>query len=93
LHGKRVFLSKNKSVMTTLTLELETNDTVAAAYRSARPAEKTRFNAYLHVLLEQFILRERARTDMYAALDALHEEAEQNGLTDDIIEALLADES
>ena len=79
--------------MTTLTLELETNDTVAAAYRSARPAEKTRYNAYLNALLEQFILREQARTDMYNALDTLHEEAEKNGLTDELIEELLADES
>jgi hypothetical protein len=90
---KRVFLSKNKSVMTTLTLKLETNDSVAAAYRSAKPSEKSRMKAYLHVLLEQFIVRERARVEMYSALDKLHDEAENNGLTDDIIEELLADES
>jgi hypothetical protein len=79
--------------MTTLTLKLETNETVAAAYRNAGPSEKTRLKAYLHVLLEQFIVRERARKEMYAALDTLHEEAELNGLTDDMIEELLADES
>jgi hypothetical protein len=93
LTWKGLFLSKNKSVMTTLTLRLETNDAVAAAYRNARPEEKTRLKAYLHVLLEQFSLRERARIDMYAALNALHEEAENNGLTDELIESLLADES
>jgi hypothetical protein len=79
--------------MTTLTLKLETNETVAAAYRNARPSEKTRLKAYLNVLLEQFIVRERARTAMYVALDKLHEEAEANGLTDELIEELLADES
>jgi hypothetical protein len=76
--------------MTTLTLKLEANDIVAAAYRSAKPAEKSRMKAYLHVLLEQFIVRERARVEMYSALDKLHDEAENNGLTDDIIEELLA---
>jgi hypothetical protein len=79
--------------MTTLTLKLERNKTVAAAYRSAVLSEKTRIKAYLHVLLEQFIVRERARKEMYVALDTLHEEAELNGLTDEIIEELLADES
>lgn len=79
--------------MTTLTLKLETNETVAAAYRNARPSEKTRIKAYLHVLLEQFIVRERARDDMYTALDKLHDEAEKNGLTDKIIDELLAEES
>lgn len=79
--------------MTTLTLKLETNETIAAAYRNAQPSEKTRLKAYLNVLLEQFIVRERARADMYIALDKLHEEAESNGLTDELIEELLADES
>ena len=79
--------------MTTLTLKLETNETVAAAYRNAQPSEKTRMKAYLNALLEQFILRERARGEMYMALDKLHDEAEKNGLNDAIIEELLADES
>jgi hypothetical protein len=79
--------------MTTLTLKLETNETVAAAYRNAQPSEKTRMKAYLNALLEQFIVRERARGEMYTALDKLHDEGEKNGLTDDIIEELLADES
>lgn len=79
--------------MTTLTLKLETNETVATAYRNARPSEKTRIKAYLNSLLEQFIVREWARGDMYTALDKLHEEAENSGLTDAIIEELLADES
>jgi hypothetical protein len=87
-----VFLSKYL-IMTTLTLKLETNETVASAYRSARPSEKTRIKAYLNMLLAQFIVQERARGDMYAALDRLHDEADKNGLTDDIIEELLADES
>jgi hypothetical protein len=77
--------------MTTLTLKLETNEAVAAAYRSARPSDKTRIINYLHILLEQFILREQARGETYAALDKLHDEADSNGLTDEIIEELLAD--
>jgi hypothetical protein len=79
--------------MTTLTLKLETNETVAAAYRNAQPSEKTRMKAYLNALLEQFIVCERARGEMYIALDKLHDEAEKNGLSDAIIEELLADES
>jgi hypothetical protein len=79
--------------MTTLTLKLETNETVAAAYRNAQPSEKTRMKAYLNALLEQFIVRERARGEMYMALDKLHDEAEKNGLNDAIIEELLAHES
>jgi hypothetical protein len=86
------FCQKNR-IMTTLTLKLETNETVATAYRNARPSEKTRIKAYLHVLLEQFIVRERARDEMYTALNKLHDEAEKNGLTDEIIDELLADES
>jgi hypothetical protein len=79
--------------MTTLTLELETNETVAAAFRNTQFADKTRLNAYLHLLLEKYILREKARLDMFSTLEKLHDEAESNGLTDDIIEELLADES
>lgn len=79
--------------MTTLTLKFEIEEHWIDTYRKAKPSEKLRIKALIQDLFKHALFQDKARHDMYSALDKLHDEAEKNGINDDIIEALLADES
>ncbi len=85
------FCIKNND-MTTLTFQIDINEQLATAYHQAAPAEKSRIQQQVNALLERALLRETARKKMYFLLDELHAEAKSNGLTDDILAELLADE-
>ena len=78
--------------MTTLTLKIATNEQSAALYRNANQTEQRRIKALFQIFFEKAVQHEKARSAMYKALDVLHAEADANGLTDEIIEELLADE-
>ncbi len=79
--------------MTTLTLKFEVEEHWVNTYRKAKPSEKSRIKALIQDLFKHALFQDKARHDMYSALDKLHDEAESNGINDDIIEELLADES
>jgi transcription-repair coupling factor (superfamily II helicase) len=77
--------------MTTLTLKLEINEQLAEAYKKASPEQKNQIKKIFNALLQKAFLRDKARVDMYAILQELHNEAEINGLSDEILEELLTD--
>ena len=77
--------------MTTLTLKIQEDEFWAAAYRNAKPAAKREIKKLLIAFLKHTLVREKARVKMYAALDELHNEAETNSLTEDLIAELLTD--
>lgn len=78
--------------MTTLTFQIDINDQLAIAYHQSAPSEKSRIKQQMNALLEQALVRDSARKRMYLILDELHAEAKANGLTDEILAELLADE-
>ena len=78
--------------MTTLTLKIAANEQSATLYRNANQEEQRRIKALFQIFFEKAVQHDKARSRMYQALDALHAEADANGLTDEIIEELLADE-
>ena len=77
--------------MTTLTLKIHEDDYLAAAYRNAKPAAKREIKKMLIAFLKHTLVRDKARIKMYSALTDLHNEAEINGLTEDMITELLTD--
>ena len=76
--------------MTTLTLKIPIKEQLAEAYRKAHPSEKLKIKHLFNLLLEKTLLHDQARSNMYAVLTELHVEAQKNGLTDDILEEILA---
>lgn len=77
--------------MTTLVLEIQAKEQLVEAYRNALPNAKNEINAFISFWLERALLRNKARQTMFTLLDELHDEAEANGLTDDVLEELLKD--
>jgi hypothetical protein len=78
--------------MTTLTFQIDINDKLARAYYQSAPAEKSLIKRQINALLERALLRDAARKKLPILLDELHAQAKANGLTDDILAELLADE-
>jgi hypothetical protein len=78
--------------MTTLTFQIDINDQLANAYYQSAPAEKSLIQQQINALLERAFLRDQARKRLPFLLDELHAEAKANGLTDEILAELLADE-
>ncbi len=78
--------------MAILTLKIEEDELLIAAYRNAKPAVKREIKKGLIAFLKHTLVRDNARSKMYAILDELHDEAEANGLTEDKIAELLADD-
>lgn len=78
--------------MTTLTFKLSINEQLAEAYKKAQPAEKLKIKYLFNQLLERALLHDQNRKNMYTILAELHVEAKYNGLTDDILEEILAED-
>jgi hypothetical protein len=76
--------------MTTLTLHFNLDDSLAAAYRQAKPKERENVKKLFERLLSnQF--RKQGIEDMIQRMDEIGKEAEANGLTEDIIDEILAE--
>jgi hypothetical protein len=76
--------------MTTLTLKLQLDENLALAYRRAKPKEK----AALKKLFERLLtnkLRKQSIEDMIHRMDIIGQEAEANGLSEDIIDTILSE--
>jgi hypothetical protein len=76
--------------MTTLTLQFHLDDSLVAAYRQAPQKERDNVKKLFERLLSnQF--RKQAIEDMIQRMDEIGKEAEANGLTEEIIDEILAE--
>ncbi len=76
--------------MTTLTFKLQIEEQLALAYKNAKKAERLTIKKQVNQFIER-ILREQARTRLYTVIAELHAEAEAKGLTEEIIDEILAE--
>lgn len=76
--------------MTTLTFKLQIEEQLALAYRNAKKEERLTIKKQVNQYIEH-ILREQARTRLYLVMAEMHAEAEANGLTEEIIDEILAE--
>jgi hypothetical protein len=83
------FVSKYK-IMTTLTLRLQLDENLVSAYRQAKPEEKEDLkNLFQRLLTNKF--RKREIEDMIQRMDDIGNEAQENGLTEDMIDEILSE--
>jgi hypothetical protein len=76
--------------MTTLTLRLQLDENLVSAYRQAKPEEKEDLkNLFQRLLTNKF--RKREIEDMIQRMDGIGQEAQENGLTEDIIDEILSE--
>ena len=76
--------------MTTLTLEFQLEESLAYAYRTAQPQEKEDVKRLFERLLSAKF-RKQAITTMFKNMESIGKEAEANGLTEDLINEILAE--
>ncbi len=76
--------------MTTLTLKFQLEESLALAYRQALPQEKQDLKRMFERMLENRF-RKQAIEEMLQRMDEIGREAEANGLTEDIIDEILAE--
>lgn len=76
--------------MTTLTLRLQLDENLVSAYRQAKPEEKEDLkNLFQRLLTNKF--RKREIEDMIQRMDSIGQEAQANGLTEDLIDEILSE--
>ena len=76
--------------MTTLTLEFQLEESLAYAYKAAQPQEKEDVKRLFERLLS-VKFRKQAMTTMFKNMESIGKEAEANDLTEDSINAILAE--
>lgn len=87
IHITCIFVKKR--IMTTLTLKFQLDESLAIAYRQAQPEEKEDLKKLFQRLLTNKF-RKQSVEDMLQRMDEIGKEAESNGLTEDIIDEILA---
>jgi hypothetical protein len=76
--------------MTTLTLRLQLDENLVSAYRQAKPEEKEDLkNLFQRLLTNKF--RKQEIEDMIQRMDDIGNEAQENGLTEDMIDEILSE--
>ena len=76
--------------MTTLTLEFQLEESLAYAYGAAQPQEKEDVKRLFERLLAARF-RKKAMMTMFKNMESIGKEAEANGLTEDLINEILAE--
>ncbi len=76
--------------MTTLTLRLQLDERLAIAYKKASSCEKEALKKLFERLLDNRF-RKQAVEAMIQRIDAIGKEAEANGLTEEMIDEILAE--
>ena len=76
--------------MTTLTLEFQLDESLAYAYQEAQPQEKEAIKQLFERLLSAKF-RKQAIALMFKRMESIGKEAEANGLTEDLINEILAE--
>jgi hypothetical protein len=76
--------------MTTLTLKFQLEESLALAYRQAMPKEKEDLKKLFEKLLA-VKFRKQAIEDMFQKMEDVGNEAEANGLSEDIIDEILSE--
>jgi ribosome-binding protein aMBF1 (putative translation factor) len=76
--------------MTTLTLKIQLDETVAQAYQRTRPKEKANLKKQIEAWLS-IHLRQQSVENLLHLMDNIGQEAEANGLTEDLIDQILMD--
>lgn len=76
--------------MTTLTLRLQLDEHLAMAYKKATSDEKEDIKRLFERLIDNRF-RKQAIEDMIQRMDALGKVAEDNGLTEELIDEILAE--
>lgn len=96
--GKKCSFVSNYQNMTTLTLKLQLDESLALAYRQAKPKEKIALKQQIeHLFALQWRkqtteeLRQRNIKELILLMDLIGKEAEANGLTEDILDQILAE--
>ena len=76
--------------MTTLTLKFQLEESLVLAYRQAMPKEKEDLKRLFEKLLA-VKFRKQAIEDMFQKMEDVGNEAEANGLSEDIIDEILSE--
>ena len=76
--------------MTTLTLRFNLDDSLASAYRQALPKERENLKKLFERLISNKF-RKQGIEDMIQRMDEIGNEAEANGLTEELIDEILAE--
>ena len=76
--------------MTTLTLKLELDQALIATWRNADAPEQASIQKRVHQFVEN-LLREQSKKRLLAVMEELQTTAAKNGLTEEILDELLAD--
>ena len=76
--------------MTTLTLKFQLEESLVLAYRQAMPKEKEDLKRLFEKLLA-VKFRKQAIEDMFQKMEEVGNEAEVNGLSEDIIDEILSE--
>ncbi len=84
--------------MTTLTLKLELDESLVLAYRQAKPKEKAALKQQIQKLFDQQWHKQKAHDlhqqkveELIQLMDEIGKEAEANGMTEDILDEILAE--
>jgi hypothetical protein len=76
--------------MTTATIRVQVDDQAARLFAAAPADRRAQLGLLISDLIEQFA--ESTPTSMFPLMDAMSREADNNGLTPDILDAILHDE-
>jgi hypothetical protein len=76
--------------MTTLTLRFNLDDSLVAAYREALPKERENLKKIFERLISNKF-RKQGIEEMIQRMDEIGREAEANGLTEELIDEILAE--
>lgn len=76
--------------MTVANIQVQLQDDVAKAYNATSEQRRTGLSRLLGFLIQEFV--ESTPESLLSLMDEMSQEAETNGLTDDVLQSILNDE-